>query len=427
MTNSKLKLKLNSIFIILFLGFFLFIAPTRIYAADVNVAGKAKVANTNVYLDFNSTPYNSNIKIDNTNGNFSGYVWSEDLGWVAFGTTDNPSGPVNLNLSTGVVSGKAYVLDTGAYLYFSGDIPGSVPLGNTSNVTVNIVTKAFSGNVWSEDLGWINFSDTGVATATSLDTTAPSIRITDLGAIANVPDAVNLTYYFTSNQPVIKGTSEANATITFKTDSHTYTTTAGSDGKFTITINNPALVDGTNILTYYASDQSSNKSADRTLTLILGVDNFPDWVKEKLGLTSPTIGTETPSPTGGVDAPQITPTLAPTKQTGVAETEAPTTQRILIQDDKGNILKNTAVIVDGKLYTSDVQGYITVPSLKITSTAVLKDTQAKGVVKGSSIIFSLGETTQTSILPILCLIFLLILVLIVGAYLLSKKSKKKSA
>jgi LysM repeat protein len=136
--------------------------PT-VYAASISVSGKAKVLNTgNSYLNF--TLYNSNVKVDDGTGVFSGYAWLEDMGWVAFGTADNTDGPVTLNLTTGAVTGKAKVLNTGGFLYFT---------TNNSNVTVALSTGAFSGYVWSEDVGWIDFTDTGVSSASFLPT-APS-------------------------------------------------------------------------------------------------------------------------------------------------------------------------------------------------------------------------------------------------------------
>lgn len=133
-------------------------SPGVALAAVISVTGKAKVLNTdNSYLDF--TNYNSNVTVDDQTGNFSSYGFLEDLGWVDFGSTDNPSGPVDLDLSTGALSGKAYVLNTGSYLDFT---------NYNSNVTLSPGGRTFSGFVFSEDVGWLNFSDTGVTTAMSI-------------------------------------------------------------------------------------------------------------------------------------------------------------------------------------------------------------------------------------------------------------------
>ncbi|MBU0570410.1 hypothetical protein KKB40_06590 [Patescibacteria group bacterium] len=160
-----MKIKLITFCLNLLFGIaFLLVFPNQIQATSVSVAGKAKVLNTsNSYLDF--TNYNSNVTVDDTTGNFSGYAFLEDMGWVDFGSTDNPLGPVNLNLTSGAVTGKAYVLNTAAYLDFT---------NYNSNVTVALATGVFSGYVFSEDAGWIDFSDTGVSSASPFLPTAPS-------------------------------------------------------------------------------------------------------------------------------------------------------------------------------------------------------------------------------------------------------------
>ncbi|MFH1895986.1 MAG: fibronectin type III domain-containing protein [bacterium] len=126
----------------------------------VSVSGTAEFMNTGNYLDF--TNYNSNVVIVGSTGNFEGYAWSADLGWVAFGTTDNSEGPVNVNTSTGAVTGKAKVLNTGAFIDFT---------NYNSNAVVNLSTGAFSGYAWSEDAGWVDFTSAGVSFS---DTEAPS-------------------------------------------------------------------------------------------------------------------------------------------------------------------------------------------------------------------------------------------------------------
>jgi hypothetical protein len=113
--------------------------------------GQAQILNTGNILHF--TGYSSNVTIDLATGDLNGYAWSEDLGWIDFGSTDNPQGPVNVNTSTGAVTGKAYVLNTGAYLDFT---------NYSSNVVLDWTELTFSGYVWSEDLGWVDFADPGV-------------------------------------------------------------------------------------------------------------------------------------------------------------------------------------------------------------------------------------------------------------------------
>lgn len=51
--------------------------------SDGRLTGQATVKNSNNKLHFDSTPYNSNVRVAQ-NGQFSGYAWNEDLGWVSF-------------------------------------------------------------------------------------------------------------------------------------------------------------------------------------------------------------------------------------------------------------------------------------------------------------------------------------------------------
>src|SRR3989344_2612393 len=179
-----MKLKFFSVlFLLAFSAIFLLTNPGKVYAAGISVTGKAKILNTNnSYLDF--TNYNSNVTGDDGSGNFSGYAFLEDMGWVAFGTTDNSLGPVNLNLTTGAVTGKAKVLNTGAYLDFT---------NYNSNVTVALATGVFSGYVFSEDMGWIDFSDTGVSSSSPFLSTAPS------GLSGTADSTTAITYSWTDN------------------------------------------------------------------------------------------------------------------------------------------------------------------------------------------------------------------------------------
>lgn len=189
-----MKTKIFGFFFLLVLSaIFLLTSPGKVYAVAVSVTGKAKVTNTaNSYLDF--TNYNSNATVDNATGNFSGYAFLEDVGWVAFGTTDNALGPVNVNLTSGAVTGKAKSLNTSAYVDFT---------NYSSNVTANITTGAFSGYVFSEDVGWLNFSDTGVSASTTLDAVAP------LSFDLDSPGDNN---YTNSERPTFKWKSTTDAT-----------------------------------------------------------------------------------------------------------------------------------------------------------------------------------------------------------------------
>ena len=193
--KSLYMLKIRVLFSTLFCWLtiaFLFACSSSVYAASVSVSGKAKALNTDYYLDF--TNYNSNVVIDDQTGNFSGYAFLEDYGWADFGTTDNSLGPVNVNLTSGAVTGKAKVLNTSYYIDFT---------NYSSNVTVNITSGAFSGYGFSEDAGWLDFTDTGVTSASTLDAVAP------LSFNLESPGNNN---YLTNERPTLKWKTTTDAT-----------------------------------------------------------------------------------------------------------------------------------------------------------------------------------------------------------------------
>lgn len=126
---------------------------SKIFAAgSTPILGSATVSNTSNLIFFTSEIYDANVVIsdpDSDNGNvrtISGYAWSQDIGWIEF-TGNNTSG-VFVDYTTGMLSGSAYVMNTGNILDFS---------NYGSNAVVNPTTGIFTGYVWSQDIGWIHF------------------------------------------------------------------------------------------------------------------------------------------------------------------------------------------------------------------------------------------------------------------------------
>ena len=93
-------------------------------------------------------------------------------------------------------------------------------------------------------------------------------------------------YYFTSETPIIKGTCIAGSIVYFVTGSDVYTTTCTSQSTFTITIEDPSLPRDLVELEYYQKDSNGNQSSGRTLTLVIGVENFPEWLLIQLGIST---------------------------------------------------------------------------------------------------------------------------------------------
>jgi len=137
--------KIVSCIIIFFCS--LLVLGTRLYAADpISITGTALVVNTSEVIDFDN--FGSNVQVDPDTGEFSGFVWSVDMGWIDFG--NGAGNPVMVDLDTGVVYGEALIVNTGGSVDFSFE---------ESNVYVDLETGIFYGYVWSEDMGWINFEE----------------------------------------------------------------------------------------------------------------------------------------------------------------------------------------------------------------------------------------------------------------------------
>jgi len=138
-------------------------------ASQILVGGTASVINTggDVYFE----EYNSNVAVDSATGNMSGYVWSEDLGWIDFSNNGGVD-QVKIDLDDGTVTGLAYVMNTG----------GNVDFTNyNSNTEVDLASGIMSGYGWSEDVGWIDF--TGVDLSGTLIETGANILPVVLSAI----------------------------------------------------------------------------------------------------------------------------------------------------------------------------------------------------------------------------------------------------
>ena len=207
-TNLKLSygrlLIVISTIVLTILGSNLF--KNYVFAADaINLteASTANVANTGEKIYFDSAVHGANVTISYSTREFSGYAWSEDIGWVNFGGgVDNPFGPVLID-ALGNLSGKAKV-ELGGYIDFN-----AVP--EASNVKIESVSGQFSGFAWSEDLGWIDFANVS-APGFYLDAEAPN----NPASITALVSGVNLTsgeYYNYSNLDFSWLTPDDNASV----------------------------------------------------------------------------------------------------------------------------------------------------------------------------------------------------------------------
>lgn len=150
--QSKIKnilIFLSIISILPIIGYF----STKIFAAgQTNVLGMAQVSTTGNFIYFNSPTYNANVVISDPDPDnedkrqITGFAWSEDLGWIKF--TDGETPGVFVTSSNGDITGQAYAINSGGTLDF--DVANG-------NATIDSQTGKFTGFVWSDDLGWIDF------------------------------------------------------------------------------------------------------------------------------------------------------------------------------------------------------------------------------------------------------------------------------
>jgi hypothetical protein len=110
------------------------------------------------YVSFNGAGATPGYGVTVTGTELTGYAWSELTGWISFNCSNSSScGTVNykvLNDGSGRLSGYAWS-ELAGWISF-GDSSGS----NNYQVTLG-PTGAFSGYAWSEMFGWIGMDDAG--------------------------------------------------------------------------------------------------------------------------------------------------------------------------------------------------------------------------------------------------------------------------
>jgi hypothetical protein len=126
-----------------------------------------------------------------------------------------------------------------------------------------------------------------------------------------------MTYYYSQEQVRIKGNGIKNTTVSFDTQEQSNETDTLSDGTFSIVLD---LERGENVLEYYAYNDFGSISQKRTLTLVIGEENYPDWLREQLGLDQEDQEEENP-----VDLIDTTPEQEEEQQED-SEEEQPITQ-----------------------------------------------------------------------------------------------------
>ncbi len=150
------------------------------------------------------------------------------------------------------------------------------------NVTTSLSAGTYTIYVRSED------SRTNISVPSSYTfTVSPQVaqepvstpRIESIGLIGNIPNTANLFYYFTSQNVLIKGRGVPNSIVSFLNLDKVYQTTVDATGKFVLTI---GLLPREKVILNYYSQIGDTRSEMRTLTLVIGEENFPQSVLDML-------------------------------------------------------------------------------------------------------------------------------------------------
>lgn len=205
------------------------------------------------------------VNVDTVSGNMSGYAWSGNIGWISFnetagcpesGCTTQPKA----NVITGSLTGWAKVLSV------SGGWDGWIKLGGSWSSSATFAGTTVSGYSWGSDVvGWIswNSSTPPVYGVTS------SVSVTNSPPVASISSpAVDISVY-TNQQVLFDGTAtDANGTVVayeWLTDNCSTGTLFSSAQTFSQT-----LSVGTYVIYFRAQDNQgawSTSCPSRTITV----------------------------------------------------------------------------------------------------------------------------------------------------------------
>lgn len=247
---------------------------SKIFALSIipiSTVSTASISETGEKIYFASETYQANATIDYATRQMDGYAWSADLGWVYFGSGDNnPEGPTYVTMS-GHLAGKAKCI-SGGYIIFDSET-------YESNVTIESETGQFSGYAWSEDFGWVDFSNVS-APGFYLDTSAPDNPASvDATSTSNNAELTDNNYYNYSsikfdwtaaddNAEVVDPTGVAAYYVYFGTDDSAVPFSAGTSvGTATTVTKTVALADDGE--TYYLRIQTVDNAGNKAVPVTL--------------------------------------------------------------------------------------------------------------------------------------------------------------
>lgn len=265
----------------------------------------------------------------------------------------------------------------------------------------------------------------------------PKPQILRIGDITDILNRDYLSYYFTSTKVWIFGSAKPYTAVRFTSNSNSYTTYSNNKGYFTITLN---LNKGENILQYYSFDYISNQSESRTLRLIIGVENFPDWLISKLNLESnneTNSQTEQEIPDTGHIVEEESNETDPQEEEYIP---TPKVVRVKILDVNGIPISTTSVQVNEKEYITDRNGEIRIENINIDTKYILKleykgmeyEKEILGISEtGNNLVISISEQDLIEDIDwmkkvLYTLVGVLIVVLAILILILKKRDRKEN-
>jgi hypothetical protein len=128
-------------------------------AANIDSADKYAWSSQTGWQNYSPTHGGATVVTNGANSYLTGYVWTENAGWIKLGSGTGPyanTGPtdwgVNMDAS-GNLSGYAWSKHVGWVNFHP----------THGQVTVAAGTGRFDGHAWAENIGWIHFKNTSPA------------------------------------------------------------------------------------------------------------------------------------------------------------------------------------------------------------------------------------------------------------------------
>ena len=217
--------------------------------------------------DASTVFYDYGVNINPTTGNFSGYAWNSNVGWIDFAPSSpypvNPQNLVKYDSGTGLITGWAKILSL--------ENDGWVKMIDTS---IDSTSKEFSGWAWNGDdnnlgVGWISFNCSNDSSCASFD-----YKVSYINPSPNAP----------SNFTAV-GVACANAMLgwTDNSDNEIGFETQWSVNGLTWTSHTPDLLSGINNRTV---SQSPSTTLYYRVRALGEDDNNSDWTSSAQATTS---------------------------------------------------------------------------------------------------------------------------------------------